>query len=54
MEDVILLKRNYSDESSCDIDRDVSECFYDPKLPKPDEHGFIRGSYHVSVIWKDD
>lgn len=54
-----LFDKNYCYESLYDLDRDISEAFeeiFNPviaELPK-DEHGFIKGSFEVTVIWKDE
>lgn len=56
---ITLLKQDYSDESSIDIERDVYEALsedYNPlikTLPK-DEHNFKKGTFRVTVEWIAD
>lgn len=56
---LVILDKTYYGESIVDIDRDISEMFneeYDPTIatiPR-DEHGFMKGSFHVRVKWIPD
>ena len=59
IDSIFLLKKTYCGESLCDVDRDVSEVF-DPdftpqaaNIPR-DEHGFSKGSFIVTVEWRND
>jgi hypothetical protein len=53
---MFILNKTYSGESIVDLDRDISEMFdeeFDPRIetiPR-DEHGFMKGSFKVTVEW---
>ena len=54
---MILFKKEYDDESTYDLGRDVYESLcedYNPllkQLPPKDEHGFRTGTYRVTIEW---
>lgn len=54
-----LLKKIYSSEELSDLGRDVDEAFrpdFTPAaadIPK-DEHGFHKGTFEVSIVWKPE
>ena len=53
---MFILEKTYDGESIVDINRDVSEMFdeeFDPRIetiPK-DKHGFMKGTFVVTVEW---
>jgi len=52
----VLLNKEYCDEELADLGRDVAEIHTFPqddeyKKLKPDEHGFLGGSYSVKIIY---
>jgi hypothetical protein len=53
---MIILDKKYDGESIVDLDRDISEMFdeeFDPRIetiPK-DKHGFMKGTFKVTVEW---
>jgi hypothetical protein len=59
MNSVTLLSKTYDGESIYDVSRDVSEAFVEDftpalkQLPK-DEYNFIKGFFHVQIIWTLD
>lgn len=55
----LLLNKQYSAESLCDVQRDVSEAFDPAFTPQAqgipqDEQGFETGTYTVIVKWEPD
>jgi hypothetical protein len=49
----VLMLREYSAESSIDIDEDVNDAINESNLPV-DKHGFFRGTLTVEITWQDD
>lgn len=53
---MVILEKTYDGESIVDIQRDIHEMFdeeFDPRIetiPK-DQHGFMKGSFAVTVVW---
>lgn len=55
----VLLEQEYSSESLVDLERDVSEIHDFPKDKEykklvPDKHGFLAGTYRVSIVFIPD
>lgn len=56
---ITVFESEYSGESICDIDRDVSEAFYEDfnkvikQIPK-DEHNIQLGTFKVTITWEND
>lgn len=56
---MIILNKVYYGEDIVDLDRDISEMFneeFDPTIatiPR-DEHGFMKGSFKVTVEWIEE
>jgi hypothetical protein len=54
-----LFRETYDGESLYDLDRDVAEALmeeYNPKMSQvsQDEHGLHKGSFIVTIEWRDD
>lgn len=59
MSERVIFHKEYSSESLCDIERDMSECFdstynIDMEGIPVDEHGFHEGYFEVTVTWKTE
>lgn len=56
---VELFKESYDAEELCDLERDISEALSGQyniamELLPTNDQGFTRGSFEVTVIWRDD
>lgn len=50
-----IFEKNYSDESLIDLPEDVWDAINDsPDVPEPEDNGFTRGTFKVTVEWIDD
>ena len=49
----LLLDRAYGAEELCDIERDVLESL-ECCCGEPDEHGFVKGSFKVTVEYTEE
>lgn len=50
-----IFEKEYSDESLVDIEEDVYDAVINSKLvPEPDEDGFRRGTFKVTIEWEDE
>ena len=56
---MVIFNQKYDGESLYDLDRDIHEAFskdFNPKMAEvpQDKHGFLQGSFIVTVEWKED
>lgn len=55
-----IFHKVYTSEELCDLERDISEAFdpdFNPENIQPiekDEHGFHKGSFKVSIVWRSE
>ena len=49
-----IFERDYSSESIIDLESDMYDMFGDNTEIPQDEHGFLKGTFRVSVTWIDE
>lgn len=57
-ESKVLFDKKYSDEALYDLERDIYEAICEgeniPSTIPKDKHGFRKGTFHVTIVWRDE